>query len=606
MRRPAWGLNRRNRAGRPAAQEAFGLGERTVADVTAPAAIAEARAEVTIDRTASRVLALTDYPRHVSPNWLGRLVDFDEPMDLSLHLEPLDSGDVVRMLTHRLVELQSSRMLDAKGGRVASIEREVAYEDVERLRDALERGDERVFSTALYLCLHGQSTAALDQATARVEGVLGGMMAGMRPALYEMLPGLLSCLPAGQDHLRRRRNLDTTSAATMIPFGSSHLAVERGLLYGENVHNHSLVIYDPFAPDADNANKVVFAKSGAGKSYACKVEALRALLLGIDYLVIDPEDEYGRLCEAVGGQMIRLSGTSVQHINPFDLPVPASGSAADDGEGRSPLAQRVLALQGLLGVMLADPGQALGQRERGVLDTALYETYRRAGISEDPATQGRPVPVLRDLLDVLREQEEPHGLADRLTRYVDGSLGQVFSERTTASLDRPFVVFNVRDLEEELRPVAMYLIADHVWREVTRDPRPRMLLIDEAWSLMRSPEGAQFLAQMARRARKRWLGVTTVTQDVEDFLASPEGHTVLANSSVQLLMRQDSSTIGLVEETFALSRGERAFLLGCRRGQGLFIARGNHIALQIEASTLEDALATTSPAELAAQRGEEE
>jgi len=603
MRKPAWSRSRRRQVRRPAACDTFGLGDRTVADITAPAAMAETRAEVTIDRTASRVLALTDYPRHVSPNWLGPLIDFDEPMDLSLHLEPLDTGDVVRMLTHRLVELQSSRMLDAKGGRVASIEREVAYEDVERLRDALERGDERVFSTALYLRLHGLNPAALDQATTRVEGILGGMMAGVRPALYEMLPGLLSCLPAGQDHLRRRRNLDTTSAATMIPFGSSHLAVERGLLYGENVHNHSLVIYDPFGPDADNANKVVFAKSGAGKSYACKVEALRALLLGIDYLVIDPEDEYGRLCEAVGGQMIRLSGTSAQHINPFDLP--AVGAGADDEDGRSILAQRVLALQGLLGVMLAEPGQALGQRERGVLDRALYETYGGAGISDDPATHGRPAPLLRDLLGVLRGLDEPHGLADRLTRYVDGSLGHVFSEPTTASLERPFVVFNVRDLEEELRPVAMYLIADHVWREVTRDPRPRMLLIDEAWSLMRSPEGAQFLAQMARRARKRWLGVTTVTQDVEDFLASPEGHTVLANSSVQLLMRQDSSTIGLVEETFALSRGERAFLLGCRRGQGLFLARGNHIALQVEASALEHALSTSNPAELTPQRGEE-
>ncbi|TAK78551.1 MAG: conjugal transfer protein TraC, partial [Dehalococcoidia bacterium] len=210
----------------------------------------------------------------------------------------------------------------------------------------------------------------------------------------------------------------------------------------------------------------------------------------------------------------------------------------------------------------------------------------------------------RDLFNVLREGDEPHGLADRLTRYVDGSLGHVFSERTTTSLDQPFVVFQMRDLEEELRPVAMYVIADHVWREVTRRPRPRMLLIDEAWSLVRHADGARFLADMARRARKRWLGLTTVTQDVEDFLASSEGHTILANSSVQLLMRQDSSTIGVVEETFGLSRGEREFLLGCRRGEGLFLARGNHVALRVEASELEHALATTSPAELARQREE--
>ncbi|MPZ99102.1 MAG: conjugal transfer protein TraC [Dehalococcoidia bacterium] len=571
----------------------FALGERAVADLVAPAAIAESRAQIAIDANAARILALTDYPRHVSPNWIGRLIDFDEPLDLSLHLEPLDSGDVVRSLTHRMVELQSSRMLDAKGGRIASVEREVAYEDVERLRDALERGDERVFSTGLYLGLHGRTTGELDDAAARIEGVLGGMMAGARPALYEMLPGLLSCLPAGQDHLRRRRNLDTSSVATMIPFGSSHLAVARGLLYGENVHNHSLVIFDPFSADQENANKVVFAKSGAGKSYACKVEALRALLLGIEYLVIDPEDEYGRICEAVGGQMIRLSGTSAHHINPFDLP------ATTDDEGRDPLAERVLALQGLLALMLAEPGASLGPRERGALDAALYETYRDAGITEERATHGRPPPVLGDLLAVLRASDEPYGLADRLARYVGGSLGHVFSERTSASLDRPFVVFNIRDLEEELRPVATYLIADHVWREVTRDPRPRVLLIDEAWSLMRYPEGARFLGEMARRARKRWLGVTTVTQDVQDFLGSAAGHTVLANSSVQLLMRQDSSTVGIVEETFGLSRGEREFLLGCSKGEGLFLARGNHIALRVEASPLEHALSTTSPEFLA-------
>lgn len=572
----------------------FALGDRSAADLIAPAAIEETRTQIAIDGQLTRVLALTDYPRHVSPNWLGRLVDFDEPIDLSLHLEPLDSAAAVRSLTHRMVELQSSRLLDAKGGRIASVEREVAYEDVERLRDALERGDERVFSASLYLRLFGRTTGELDQSTARVEGTLGGMMADARPALYEMLPGLLSCLPAGQDHLGRRRNLDTSSVATMIPFTSSHLAVERGLLYGVNVHNSSLVIFDPFGADQENANKVVFAKSGAGKSYACKVEALRALLLGVEYYVIDPEDEYARMCEAVGGQMVRLSGTSPHRINPFDLP-PGGGDDA-----RDPLAERVLALQGLLSLMLAEPGAALGQREKGTLDGALYEAYQRAGITDDPQTHGRSAPVLRDLLAVLRDSDEPHGLADRLERYVDGSLGHVFSERTTAALDRPFVVFNVRDLEEELRPLATYLIADHIWGQVRSNPRPRVLLIDEAWSLMRYPEGARFLAQLARQARKRWLGLTTVTQDVEDFLASPEGHTVLANSSVQLLMRQDSSTIATVAETFALSSGEREFLLSCRKGEGLFLARGNHIALKVEASAIEHELSTTTPSELLA------
>ena len=572
----------------------FQRGTRSIVDAISPGAIEVSRSHLMVDGQYLRILALAEYPRYVHPNWLGRLIDFDAPLDVSLHLEPLDSAAAIRQLTHKLVELQSSRMLDARSGKIASAEREVAYEDVDRLRDSLQRGEERVFSSSLYLCLRAPNPAALDELTRRVESALSGMLASSRPALYEMLPGLLSCLPAGQDHLGRCRNLDTSSAATMIPFTSSHLSMERGILYGINVHNNSLVVFDPFSRDLENANKVVFAKSGAGKSYACKVEALRALMLGVEYYVIDPEDEYRQVCEAVGGQYIRLSGTSPHHINPFDVPA-VSG---DDGEATDPLAERLLALQGLLGLMLSDRGSALDQREKGALDAALLETYRRAGIGRDPRTHSRPSPVLRDLHTVLREQGDQYNIADRLERYVDGSLGQVFSSQTSVDLDRPFVVFNVRDLDPDLRPIGIYLIADYIWSQVRRNRRPRMLLIDEAWALMQHEEGAKFLASMARRARKYYLGLTTVTQDVEDFLATPEGHTVLANSSVQILMRQDSSTIDVVSQTFRLSAGEREFLLACQKGEALFFARGNHIALRVEASPMEHALATTDPAEL--------
>lgn len=595
MRNPLARARQHARPRLPRPEPRLARGERTAVDLIAPSAIETSKSHLYIDGQYVRVLALSEYPRYVHPNWLGRLIDFDEPLALSFHLEPLDSGQALGHLTRKLVELQSSRLLDARGGRIASAEREVAYEDVERLRDALERGDERVFSASLYLKLKAPTVQALDDLTKRVEGTLAGIMAESRPALFEMLPGLLSCLPAGQNHLGRHRNLDTTSLATMIPFTSSHLSVGRGILYGINVHNHSLVVFDPFGPGQDNANKVVFAKSGAGKSYACKVEALRALMLGVEYYVVDPEDEYRRLCDAVGGQHVRLAGASPQHINPFDLPPPGKA----DGEARDALAERVLALQGLMGLMLAEPGEVLGQRERGAIDAGLYETYRRAGITTDRRTHDKPAPVLRDFHAVLQETGNPYGLADRLVRYVDGSLGQVFSSPTSVALDRPFVVFNVRDLEEELRPLATYLIADHIWREVRREPRPRVLLIDEAWTLMRYPEGAKFLSSMARQARKRWLGLTTVTQDVEDFLGSPDGHTVLANSSAQLLLRQDSSTVETVQRTFGLSAGEREFLLSCGKGEGLLLTGGNRVALRVEASPLEHELATTDPAERA-------
>jgi conjugal transfer ATP-binding protein TraC len=588
---------RRNQRASSADDFRFERGMRSAIDHLAPAAIEASRSHLVIDGRYVRVLGLADYPRYVHPNWLERLIDFDEPLDLSIHIDPLDSATTVRRLTHKLVELQSSRLLDARSGRITSAEREVAYEDVERLRDALQRGEERVFSVSMYLCLRSPSAGALDELHGRVETALGGMMASARAALFEMLPGFLSCVPAGRDYLGRYRNLDTTSTATMIPFTSSHLSADSGILYGISVHNNSLVIFDPFSRELENANKVVFAKSGAGKSYACKVEALRALMRGVEYYIIDPEDEYRRICEAVGGQYVRLSGTSAHHINPFDL-------GRGDGATRDALTERLLALQGLLGLMLADQGASLTQRERGALDRALLETYGLAGITRDPSTHRKPPPVLRDLYEVLRAGDDPLGLADRLERFVDGSLGEVFSSPTSLDLARPFVVFNLRDLELELRPLGVYLIADHIWREVRRSQKPRMLLIDEAWSLIQHEEGARFLASMARQARKHYLGLTTVTQDVEDFLATSEGHTILANSSVQLLMRQDSSTIDAVTGTFRLSAGEREFLLSCKKGEGLLFASGNHIALRIEASPVEHELATTDPAELA-ERGQE-
>ncbi|MFQ5382660.1 MAG: VirB4 family type IV secretion system protein, partial [Dehalococcoidia bacterium] len=477
-------------------EQRFDRGTRSAIDGLAPAGIEATRSHLIVEGRYVRVLALSDYPRYVHPNWLARLIDFGEPLDLSLHIEPLDSAATVRRLTHKLVELQSSRLLDARSGKISSAEREVAVEDVERLRDALQRGEERVFSVSLYICLRSGSQAAVEELNRRVETALGGMMASSRAALFEMLPGFLSCLPAGRDYLGRYRNLDTTSTATMIPFTSSHLSMREGILYGISVHNNSLVIFDPFSRELENANKVVFAKSGAGKSYACKVEALRALMRGVEYYIIDPEDEYGRICESVGGQYIRLSGSSPHHINPFDLAL----DDASKSETRDALTERLLALQGLLGLMLADRGSALSQRERGALDRALLDTYGRAGITRDPKTHGRPVPVLRDLYEVLREGDDPLGLADRLERFVDGSLGEVFSSPTSVDLERPFVVFNIRDLEPELRPLGVYLIADHIWREVRRSRKPRMLLIDEAWSLMQYEEGARFLSSMARQA----------------------------------------------------------------------------------------------------------
>jgi type IV secretory pathway VirB4 component len=378
--------------------------------------------------------------------------------------------------------------------------------------------------------------------------------------------------------------------------------MQRGVLYGIAASSQAPVLIDPFDERLENANTAVFATSGAGKSYFTKLLALRSLLTGVDCLVLDPEDEYGALCAAVQGQHVRLASTSPQRLNPFDLP--PSGSTADrDERERDPLAEQVAALLALLEVMLGEPGHPLSSFERAFLDQALYETYAAAGITQDPASHTRPVPLLRDLLAMLdaAEGDLALGLAARLRRYVDGSLAGLFSGPTNVSLDRRCVVFNLQGLEPELRPLGIHLITSFVWRQVRRSRRPRQLIIDEAWSLLQYPEGGAFLAGMARRARKYYLGLVTITQDVADFLGSEHGRTVLGNAAMKLLLKQDGATIGPVAAAFGLSPEERHLLLGASKGEGLFFARGNRLRLQVEASPAEHRLATTAPRELEAQ-----
>ncbi len=593
---------RSRRASQPSPdQQRFARGIRSVADLIAPAAVEVARDHLRLDTQFARTLVVTGYPRTVSPGWLAPLIDFEEPIELSLHLHPLQTAHMVSTLSHKLVQLHSSRLLAARGGRLPDPEREVAYEDAERLRDALQRGEEKIFSVALYILLRAGSLAALDTLTRKVELTLGGMLAHARTAILEQDTAFQSCLPQGQDQLLLYRNLDTSSVATMFPFSSSSLTMERGVLYGIARHNHSPVIVDPFDETLENANMVVFATSGAGKSYFTKLMALRNLLLGVDFLVIDPEDEYRALCTAVDGQYVRLASSSAQHLNPFDLP-----PADQDQEARDPLAEQVAALLALLEIMLAEPGHGLTSHERALLDRALYETYAAAGITDEVSTQHGPVPLMRDLQAVVADTsgEVAASLAARLQRYVEGSLSGLFSAPTNVALDRRLVVFNLQALEPELRPLGVHLIASFVWNQVRRSRRPRLLIIDEAWSLVQYPEGGAFLAGMARRSRKYYLGLVTITQDVADFLGVEHGRTVLANAALKLLMKQDAAIIDPVVQAFRLSAEERQFLLAAGKGEGLFFARGSHVALKIEASPAEHRLATTSPRELA--QGNEE
>ena len=555
----------------------------------------------------SRTLVVVGYPRHVYPGWIPHLLAHDVPFDLAMHWTPIDAGAMIRRLTHQMAEYRSSEVIETRQGRMPDAERTIAYQDAERLRDRLQRGEERIFGQALYLTLRAPNRTALDEYTAQIRTVLDNLLLVAHPAVYEQDLGLLATLPEARDRLQRFRLLDSSSVATAFPFAAATLSMPQGILYGV-ASDGGLILLDPFSPELENANQVVFAKSGAGKSYACKLQALRLFELGHSVYVIDPENEWRTLCEAAGGATIRIAPGSPQHMNPFDLPV-VQGEGERDR--RDPLAEHVLTLLSLLDLMLADhtvgAAVTLSQREKSFLEKAIYETYRRVGISADAATHGQPAPLLADLAAVITGGvvgRDTFHLAERLSRYVSGSMSELFAGQTNVGLENPFVVFDVRDMDAELRPIGLFLIANFVWTRTRREQsrQPRLLYIDEAWTLMQYPEGGRFLSDIARRARKYYLGLCTITQDVEDFLNNEHGRIALANAWIKLLMKQDATTIGPVTEAFHLSQGERSFVLGCNKGEGVLFARGAHVALFVERSDREHELVTSSPQEQAVAR----
>ena len=432
-----------------------------------------------------------------------------------------------------------------------------------------------------------------------MQAALDGILAHARVATLRQTEGFRTALPQAHDEVAEVRNLDTSGLATLFPFTSSALSMERGVLYGVTLRGSSPVLINPFdSGQLENANLAIFATSGAGKSYFTKLLVLRSLLAGTSAIAIDPEGEYRALTRAVGGQRVRLAADSVQHINPFDLP-----RQQRDADAGNVLAGHVTELVTFIGILVTQPGETLGADALAVLDTGLTRTYGRAGITADPDTHRHPAPLLADLWHELRAAEHPAAvtLAGRLERYVNGSLAGIFSAPTNVDLDARLVVFDTADLAEELRPLAIGLISAYVWTRARTNPKPRLLVIDEAWSLLRYPAGAEFLEHLARRARKHWLGLVTISQDVADFLGDPHGRTVLATSACKLLLKQDSSTLAALCQHYPLSPEERHFLLGAGRGEGLFLARGSRMPIRIEASNSEDRLCTTTPTEVIAR-----
>jgi type IV secretory pathway VirB4 component len=534
-----------------------------------------------------RTLFVAGYPRFVSANWLEPLISFDHTLDISMFIYPSQSTEVLENLKRKVGEMEATIQSDIKRGKVIEPSVQVALEDALALQQELAKGAERFFQFGLYITIPAKSKEDLDKTTRQVESTLGSLLIVSKRAILQMEEALKTTLPMGQDRLVITRNMDTTSLATTFPFTTSELSANEGILYGINEHNDSLVIFDRF--NLENANTVVFGKSGSGKSYMVKLEIIRSLMFDTEIIIIDPENEYEALTYTLGGEYIRFNFNSATKINPFDLAL-----LKDSGE--SELNQKVLSLHGFFRIVMG----TLTPTEDAILDQALILTYKQRGITPDPETQTKEPPLMEDLYKVLigMENDTARGLADRIEKFVKGSLVGIFDRQTNFEIHNQLTVFSIRDLEEALRPIAMYLILDYIWTRVRREMKRRILIVDEAWYMMRYPDSAEFLNSIAKRARKYYLGVTTISQDVEDFLSTDLGKTVIQNSSLQFLMKQSASAIDKIADVFYLSEGEKHLLMAADVGEGLMFAGPAHAAVRVIASEEEHQLATTKPQEV--------
>lgn len=579
--------------------QAFEQGITTLRDLISPSSIEIHSSYFRLGTKYGRTIYVYGYPRTLYTGWISSLINIDEVLDVSMYVYPVETTVVMKNLRKKVTQLEASYNVNAEKGKVRDPELEAAIQDAEELRDQLQVGAEKFFRFGLYITLWGNSLDELNFVQHKVETLLGQQMIFSKVASSQQEQGMNSTMPQCTDQLQIRRNMNTGAISTSFPFTSADLTQENGILYGINMHNYGLVIFDRFS--LENANLVVFAKSGAGKSFTVKLEALRSMMLGAEIIIIDPENEYQKLCDAVGGSYIRLSLNSDVRINPFDLP-----KIVDNEDANDALRANLVTLHGLFRLMLggnqvAANGQvvpALTANEEADLDQALIDTYARAGITSDPLTHQSTPPTIINLYDTLLHMggTGPQ-LAQRLRKYTTGTFAGIFSQQSNVDINNPMVVFNIRDLEDELRPVAMYIVLSHVWNVVRAQQKKRLLIVDEAWQLMKYDDSANFLFSLAKRARKYYLGLTTITQDVEDFMSSKMGRAIVANSSMQLLLKQSASAVDVLSDVFKLTDVEKKRLSNFPVGQGLFFAGANHVHIEVIASNTEASLINTRPGE---------
>ena len=557
-------------------------------DVIAPSALEVEASFIRLNDRYVRTVFVTDYPRYINVGWFAPIINFNAALDISLYTYPVRADIILKQLRNKVGALEAQIIGEHDKGAPRDPIKETALKDIERLRDDLTQGIEKFFQFALYISIYASTKEELDRLTDDIIALLGTKLVYSRKVLYQAEQGFISTVPLGNDELQITFNMNTSPISSAFPFVSSELTSDNGILYGINRHNNSLILFDRFS--LMNANTVVFATAGAGKSYAIKLEVLRSLMMGVDIIIIDPEKEYRHLCEAVGGTYLNISLSSDTKVNPFDLP----RAMGEDVQTGDIIRSAVITLKGLMRVML---GQ-FTHEEDSLMDRALLETYAKKDITPDADLSRVEAPLMQDLEEVLKGTEGTKDLVARLQKYINGTFAGLLNNPTNVTMDNQLVVFSVRDLEDELRPIAIYTIINYIWNIVRSETKKRILVIDEAWWLMQNEDSARFIFALVKRCRKYYLGITTITQDVNDFLTSPYGQAVVNNSSMQLLLKQSPAAIDLVQKTFLLTEGEKYLLLEGGVGEGIFFAGPKHAAIKVVASYTEDQLITTDPRQL--------
>jgi len=559
-------------------------------DLLAPAAIKIAPRHIQVGDTLAQTLFVVAYPRYLHSNWFSPIINIDLPIDISMFVHPIDTFTILKQLRKTSTQVQSQMSLEAERGLIRDPQLETAAQDIEELRDKLQQGTEKFFRYGLYITVYAPDEKELGKISRSIIALLEAQLVYLKPAIFKMEQGYKSVLPLANDALDVGTSLNSAPLSTTFPFVSSTLSNDEGILYGINRHNNSLIIFDRFK--MENANMVVFAKSGAGKSYTIKLEVLRSMMLGTDVIIIDPESEYKHLCDAVKGSFIKISLNSPNHLNPFDLPKAVEGEDPADI-----LRNNIANLIGLLHIMLGN----ITPEEDSILDKAVHETYAIRDITETTdfnTLNEQSFPTMTDLYQVLRNMQGGEDLAIRLEKYTEGVFAGFLNNPTNIKVDNQLVVFNIRDMEEELRPVAMYVVLHFIWNEMRTNMKKRLVLADEAWVMMKYDDAASFLFGIAKRCRKYFTGLTTITQDVNDFLSSRYGKPIVTNSSIQLLLKQSPAAIDVISETFYLTDQEKFLLLESSVGEGIFFAGTKHVAIKIVASYSEDQIVTTNPSQL--------